>query len=100
MENIDFIRELCVAATGMDGPANTAWLCARLADPIGPHDATQASATLRAAAHWQKADENTRDALAAALGISEPRGERWPCAKAIRADYEMALEYVYGLLAE
>jgi hypothetical protein len=95
MEN-EFYFELTVAATGMDCPAALAWLTATLnGDP-------QYAAASRAAAHWAKADDKLRDALASYLGISEPlpRKERCPVPRAIAADYEFAFETACALLAE
>lgn len=87
------IAEFVCAVLCTDCPATEAWYKA---------DSRMDMATLRAEAHWAKASEEQRDAIAAALGISEPfpNDKQWAeTPKAIRADYEAAFNRAAERLA-
>lgn len=89
----DFHSELACAMTGADMDSTVAWYKA---------DAAAHMPTIRAAAHWAKATEAERDAIAAGLGISEPfpNDRAWgELPKAIKLDYEQAMERAADRLA-
>lgn len=87
---MDFYNELATAVTGTDCTATAAWFKALLATT----DDRRTAHVQRAAAHWQCADEATKDAIAGELGWTDcPTAERWPVPAAIANDYRMALAF-------